>query len=233
MDKHQARESILRGYECYQRIAEKNIHYVFGENANYQEIVVCAKKSNFMHLCGIKYFSAEDKKIVNGIHFYSLLEDRSLTASGIIQKRDGSTDQKLQVIDALGKLTNCGNLRIINQRMAFLNFSFAAGIRSRKRVFCVALEKYNGVYTPVSLLNMKRELNQIAKGLPVHCIYEMDDKHDLHVMDRTDEFLQDTSKKPYVYDLKTESERATYPLPERPPKRTHGQHNFRGHGPQR
>ncbi|MFT8389947.1 MAG: PBECR4 domain-containing protein [Sporolactobacillus sp.] len=228
MDKYRAKEAILRGFDGYQQIVEKNIHYVFGENANYQEIVICAKKSNFMHLCGVKYFSAEDRKTVNGIHFYSLLEGRNLSASDIIQKRDGSTDQKLQVIDALGKLTNCENLRIINQRTAFLNFSFAAGIRSRKRIFCVALEKYNGVYTPVSLLNMKRELNQIAKGLPVHCIYEMDDKHDLHVMDRTDEFLQDTSKNPYVYDLKTESERATYPLPERSKGRGHTHYHDRG-----
>ncbi|WP_411335137.1 PBECR4 domain-containing protein (plasmid) [Metabacillus indicus] len=201
MDEKKTMESIKDGFNAYEKIVDKEIHYVYFKENKYQEIVFKPKKANFMHLCGISY------KGMRPAQFYNALKTNKVSPKNIIKKSDGSTDQKLQIIKYLNELTTC-NIRIIDERSSYLNFSFDKGIRSRKLIFCLAIERINSdTFAPTSLLNLKSNKGKTVKnGFPVHCIYSVDSSSkDIQIMCKSSEFMQYETNNTYFY--KNELER--------------------------
>lgn len=193
-------KSIIEGFEGYKQIVNKEIHYVYFDDSVYREIILKAQKVNFMHLCGVKYKRPGTRVLYSATQFWNALDKKQLSKDGLITKQDGTTEQKLQVFDSMRQLTNCNLLRIINHQTSYLNLSFSAGIRSRKQIFCLALEQSrSGSFVPTSFLNIQRNPSKISKGFPVHCIYYIDGIGHLHNMCKSKEFIQFELSHSYSY----------------------------------
>lgn len=204
MDEKKTMESLLDGFNAYEKFVNKEMHYVYLKNGSYHEIVFKAKKENFMHLCGVKYKDPKTKRILSANHFYNALKGSKISSKGIQKKPDGTTNQKLQVIKNLNDLTTC-TVRVIDESTSYLNLSFDGALRSRRQVFCVALESIGKkTFIPSSLLNLKSSKGQTIKaGYPVHCIYSVDiSTKNMHIVCKTPEFVQYEALKTYPYNSK-------------------------------
>jgi hypothetical protein len=203
MDGKKVIELITKGFEAYEKVVGKEIHYVFLKQGRYHEIIFKASKKNFMHLCGVKYQDPKTKRFFKANEFYKAFKNKKLSPAGIIKKPDGTTEQKLQIIQYLKDLTTC-NVRVIDEKTTFLNLSFDKGIRSKRMIFCLALEQIADTFTPTSLLNLKSAKGQVLKsGHAIHCIYSVDKTtRNVQILCKTSEFEQYESSYPY----KTEPE---------------------------
>lgn len=194
-------ESLQNGQAAYEKVVNKELHYVYFKNNKYHELVFKPRKQNFLHLCGIEYYDPKKGNKYSPAQFYDFLKRNKISTKGIVKKE--SAVQKLQIIDQLNDLITC-NLRIIDELSTYLNLVFYRAIRSRRRVFALALAKGNnsGVYVPSSLLNLKGNPkgDTIKSGHPVHCIYSVDSKSkNIHILCKTAEFIEyeKTNKYPY------------------------------------
>ncbi|MFT8928393.1 MAG: PBECR4 domain-containing protein [Sporolactobacillus sp.] len=230
MEKQRAKDIILDAFQAYKKISDKKTHYVYlRTNEGYREIVLNALGSNFMHLCGVKYIKPGGSRPVSGNQFFHLLDINDVSAKGLQIRDDGTTGQKLQVIKHLDKLTSCASLRVIDQTTALLNFSFQAGIRSRKHIFCLALVNAHGYYAPYSFLNYTKAFKQLPAGYPVECIYQFNPTNDrLNVLSQTELFAKREAINPYNYQDERNNAGPTYLLPER--SKGYNHKNNRGRG---
>lgn len=166
-------EKLRQGLNAFERVVNKEIHYVYLKEGLYQELVFKPKKANFMHLCGVEYQNPNTKQMMRSLQFYEALKSNKVSPEGILKK--SFTDQKLQIINCLEDLTKC-TVSIIDERTVYLNLSFEKAIRSRKQIFCLSLIRaHNEVYVPNSLLNLRSDKGKnIHKGYPVCGIYSID-----------------------------------------------------------
>lgn len=193
--------SLHKGQAAYEKVINKQLYYVYFKNNRYYELIVKPKKENFLHLCGIQYFDPKNGERYSAKQFYDFLKKNKISIKGIIKNE--AADQKLQIIDQLIDLTTC-NLRIIDEKHTYLNLLFFKAIRSRRKVFALALENKNfsDEYVPSSLLNLKSNPkgDTINSGYPVHCIYSMDSKtKHIHFFCRTAEFISYEKTNTYPY----------------------------------
>ena len=193
--------ALQKGQAAYEKIVNKELHYVYLKNNKYQELVIHPKKHNFLHLCGINYFDPKTGKKYNANQFYDFLKKNKINLQGIVKK--SSAEQKLQIIDQLNDLTKC-NLRIIDDKTTYFNLVFYRGIRSSKRIFALALENESRSdhWVPSSLLNLKNgsKGTTIKKGNPVHCIYSVESKLKIiQPLCKTEEFIEYETKNEYIY----------------------------------
>ncbi|MGL4522547.1 MAG: PBECR4 domain-containing protein [Bacilli bacterium] len=201
MDNKKTLESILDGFHAYEKIVDKEIHYVYLKDKQYYELVLSAKKSNFMHLCGISYEHMNPKQ------FYMALKTKKISQLKITKKNDGSTNQKLQIIKQLEYLITC-KIRIIDKKSSYLKLTFDKAIRSNKMIFCLGLqEKHMRAFVPTSLLNLKSVKGKSIKaGYPVHCIYFVDKySKEIKIIDRTIEFKEYEKTETYMYRRELET----------------------------
>lgn len=201
MDKNQTMSLLYEGLMAYEKIVEKKIHYVYLKNGSYHELVLDAKRNYFMHLCGVKYKNPKTNKLFKAGEFYKQLKKRKLSPDGIQKKDDGSTDQKLNVIKNLNDLTTC-NLRVVDESGVFLNLSFDKAIRSRRQIFCLALQGISDKkFVPSSLLDLRSPKGQVIKaGYPIHCVYSIDNSSgNMQIMCKTEEFEAFEKEKGYTY----------------------------------
>lgn len=166
-------EKLQKGLTAFERVVNKEIHYVYSKERVYQALIFKPKKANFMHLCGVEYQNPITKQIMKPAQFYAALKSNKISPKGILKK--SFTDQKLQIINCLEDLTKC-TISIIDERTVYLNLSFEKAIRSRKQIFCLSLIKaQNEFYVPNSLLNLRSDKGKhIHKGYPVCCIYSIE-----------------------------------------------------------
>ncbi|MDW0110219.1 PBECR4 domain-containing protein [Sporosarcina aquimarina] len=160
---------LQQGLTAFERVVNKEIHYVYFKEGLYQELVFKPKKANFMHLCGVEYQNPITKQMMKPTQFYAALKSNKVSPKGILKK--SFTDQKLQIINCLEDLTKC-TVSIIDERTVYLNLSFQKAIRSRKQIFCLSLiSTQNEIYVPNSLLNLRSDKGKnIHKGYPVSCM---------------------------------------------------------------
>ncbi|PEF33675.1 PBECR4 domain-containing protein [Bacillus wiedmannii] len=206
MNDNKTLDSLQDGLAAYEKIVNKELHYVYYKNNQYYELVFKPHKRNFIHLCGIDYYDPKTGQKFNAIRFYDALKSKKISIKGIVKK--SYADQKLQIIDQLKDLTTC-SLRIIDEKATYLNLVFYRAIRSRKKIFALALENEarSGFYVPCSLLNLKNTSkgNSIKAGYPVHCIYSVDSKtRNVQSLCKTPEFLQYEESHTYLYKSKLE-----------------------------
>lgn len=184
-------KKIQQGFQAYSQIVNKEIHYAYKVNGEYEEIILKAKKQDFMHLCGVEYLDPKNNRNVSANHFYSLLESNKVSSSYLIEKRDGTTELKLNVIDNLKELLT-SNIRIIDRQVTFSNLSADRLLRSRREIFALALRPEGprtNKYSPLSLLNLKTtKAGLLKKSFEVEGIYSKSRTQGMHIYYETENF---------------------------------------------
>lgn len=202
MNNKEMMEAINKGFHGYEKVVDQEIHYVYLNKSNrYQELIFKPHARNFMHLCGVFYYSSKGKKLRSD-EFYDGLKGGLLSPGGL-RKKDSTTNLKLAVISELHKLTCCSNLRIIDTKTVYLYNVFTHAIRTRKKIFTLGLEHEgrSGHFVPKSLLNMKKGIS-ISSGHPVHCIYSVDlNTKTMHTICKHPDFEEYEKKRPYTYKV--------------------------------
>lgn len=133
-------------------------------------ISVVFKKTNFMHLCGVKYATG-------AAEFFNLALLKQIDLDKVFIKNDGTTFQKLSVLGSLGFLINPEI--VLSDNAVYLNLSFDKALRTRTKVFALTLINDNELFIPQSLLNLKR-VNDFPKGEKVISIKSV------HLNDKTE-----------------------------------------------
>lgn len=192
MLKSQLVDRLKEGLESYNTILNKEIHYIYKKNGQYRELVLKAKKNDFMHLCGIEsYLDPKTKKPVSASHFYELVKSNKISPSHLVTKTDGTTVLKLNVIEHLKELLN-HKIRVIDDHVIFYNFSFDKGLRTGREIFALALvESSQHVHSPYSLLNLKSpntDTRSIRRTYPVHSIFIRSIRGDEEVIYESSEY---------------------------------------------
>ena len=140
----------------------------FGKKVVYctrnQKVSVYFSESNFMHLCGL-YYSRGTK------NFFLDCLDKKLDVSSLLVKKDGTTFQKLAILNSITELTSPHVCLTGSGRYLYLEFDYA--LRTRKQILALTLIDTSKKIVPQSLLNLKKT-REFPKGESVIKIYAVD-----------------------------------------------------------
>lgn len=175
MEERKIMVALKKGLEAFELLVNKEIHYLYLNGNAVKELVVKAKKEQFLHLCGIKYKDPKTKKFVTARHFYELVKDDKINPKYLVVRKDGTTEQKLQVIGELKSLLTA-DVRVLDGQVTFYNFSFEKGLRSKRQIFALAMieeRRDSEIYVPQSLLHLKSDKSHALRtSYEVCCIFE-------------------------------------------------------------
>ena len=140
----------------------------FGKKVVYctrnQKVSVYFSESNFMHLCGL-YYSRGTK------NFFLDCLDKKLDVSSLLVKKDGTTFQKLAILNSVTELTS-SHVRLTGSgRYLYLEFDYA--LRTKKQILALTLKDTSKKIVPQSLLDLKKK-RDVPKGEAVIKIYAVD-----------------------------------------------------------
>ena len=140
----------------------------FGKKVVYctrnQKVSVYFSESNFMHLCGL-YYSRGTK------NFFLDCLDKKLDVSSLLVKKDGTTFQKLAILNSVTELTS-SHVRLTGSgRYLYLEFDYA--LRTKKQILALTLKDTSKKIVPQSLLDLKKK-RDFPKGEAVIKIYAVD-----------------------------------------------------------
>lgn len=107
---------------------------------------------NFMHLCGVTYENS------SASHFYKALRNKKVSLKRIQTRQDGTTGQKLQVLELLEMLIAPG-VRVCDNG-SFYNLRFDKAIRTGKIIVALTCIKANEQFVPQSLLSLSNNTNK-------------------------------------------------------------------------
>ncbi|MCM3612683.1 PBECR4 domain-containing protein [Planococcus sp. MERTA32b] len=196
-------ELLKKGHQAYEKIKGKELHYVYLKNNVYHELVFKPQKQQFLHLCGLKYINPKTKVPYSAKQFYDFVKTNRINLSGII--KDSMSDQKLLVLAQLHDLLT-SNSKVIDSKTSFLKFTFYKAIRSRRRVFCLALVAEDSreldIYVPLSMLNLSvnTQGSSVPPGHSVHCVYLVEDKtRKVEFLSKSPEFIEYEDNHIYPY----------------------------------
>ena len=159
---------IVQSIPLLNKIANYFKDYFFGKKVVYctsnQKVAVYFSESNFMHLCGL-YYSRGAK------NFFLDCLDNKLKVSSVLVKKDGTTFQKLAILNSITELTS-PHVRLTGSgRYLYLEFDYA--LRTRKQILALTLIDTSKKIVPQSLLNLKKT-REFPKGESVIKIYAVD-----------------------------------------------------------
>ena len=140
----------------------------FGKKVVYctrnQKISVYFSESNFMHLCGLYYLRGAK-------NFFLDCLDKKLDVSSLLVKKDGTTFQKLAILNSVTELTS-PHVRLTGSgRYLYLEFDYA--LRTKKQILALTLKDTSKKIVPQSLLDLKKK-RDFPKGEAVIKIYAVD-----------------------------------------------------------
>ena len=140
----------------------------FGKKVVYctrnQKISVYFSESNFMHLCGLHYSRGAK-------NFFLDCLDKKLDVSSLLVKKDGTTFQKLAILNSVTELTS-PHVRLTGSgRYLYLEFDYA--LRTKKQILALTLKDTSKKIVPQSLLDLKKK-RDFPKGEAVIKIYAVD-----------------------------------------------------------
>lgn len=153
--------SGLSNYEKY--LLNKKFIFVYYNNDDdsYEYIETVFSKAQFKHLCGISddekdievYTKAGIvKEIVSAKDFFKLCKKNRLAEKHIIVKRDGTTIQKMNILNNLYKLTNSETLYCnIGRIKKDLDCNAMIGLKGGN--ISLALRQVGNASVPISSLN--------------------------------------------------------------------------------
>lgn len=119
---------------------------------------------HFMHLCGVKY-------IKGASGFVKDLKKNRLKLDGLYLKEDGSTFQKLEVIDKIDLLDTLGTTVSIGNNIARIHYDNLLRTKTNILGIAVDTDKY-GMHFPLSLLNISVEDTHTLTSFSVVAILE-------------------------------------------------------------
>lgn len=159
---------IVQSIPLLNKIANYFKNYFFGKKVVYctsnQKVAVYFSESNFMHLCGL-YYSRGAK------NFFLDCLDKKLEVSSVLVKKDGTTFQKLAILNSITELTS-PHVRLTGSgRYLYLEFDYA--LRTKKQILALTLIDTSKKIVPQSLLNLKKK-REFPKGESVIKIYAVD-----------------------------------------------------------
>lgn len=128
-----------------------------------EDIFVQFSASNFMHLCGISYVQGAEKFFRDCLSHKLVLEDMQI-------KRDGTTFQKLQVLNSVSDLIGPHVRLTPGGHYLYLDFDYA--LRTKKQILAMTLKDLSGNVVPQSLLNL-RQMKSFPVGEDIIGIYSM------------------------------------------------------------
>ncbi|MCQ9628664.1 MULTISPECIES: PBECR4 domain-containing protein [Pasteurellaceae] len=144
-----------------------------------QEITVIFKRTNFMHLCGIRYTDGAAK-------FFRAAISKKLDLSKMGVKDDGTTFLKLSLLQSV-KFLLSAEISLAD-RAIYLHLHFDKALRTKKQIFALTLINDEHIFVPQSLLNLK-SMNEFPHGDKVISIKS------IHLQDNTEKVYFD-----YQYD---------------------------------
>lgn len=119
---------------------------------------------HFMHLCGVKYSNGA-KGFIND------LNKKRLNLNLLSVKSDGTTFQKLQIIDQIDRLDSLQTQISIGNNMASIHYDSL--LKTKERILGIAIKKdANDKYIPLSLLNLSVKDNKSLTSFEVIAILE-------------------------------------------------------------
>ena len=159
---------IVHSIPSLYKIAKYFKDNFFGKKVVYctrnQKISVYFSESNFMHLCGL-YYSRGAK------NFFLDCLDKKLDVSSLLVKKDGTTFQKLAILNSVTELTS-PHVRLTGSgRYLYLEFDYA--LRTKKQILALTLKDTSKKIVPQSLLDLKKK-RDFPKGEDVIKIYAVD-----------------------------------------------------------
>lgn len=125
-----------------------------------ENISIIFKRSNFMHLCGIKYDDGARE------FFYAAINNR-LDINKIKVKSDGTTFLKLSLLKSINFLLS--SEITLTDNAIYLNIAFDKALKTKKQVFALTLINNNHSFIPQSLLNLKN-INDFPNGKVIKSI---------------------------------------------------------------
>ncbi len=159
---------IVHSIPSLYKIAKYFKDNFFGKKVVYctrnQKISVYFSESNFMHLCGL-YYSRGAK------NFFLDCLDKKLDVSSLLVKKDGTTFQKLAILNSVTELTS-PHVRLTGSgRYLYLEFDYA--LRTKKQILALTLKDTSKKIVPQSLLDLKKK-RDFPKGEDIIKIYAVD-----------------------------------------------------------
>ena len=159
---------IIHSIPILNKIAKYFNDNFFGKKVVYctrnQKVSVYFSESNFMHLCGL-YYSRGTK------NFFLDCLDKKLDVSSLLVKKDGTTFQKLAILNSVTELTS-PHVRLTGSgRYLYLEFDYA--LRTKKQILALTLKDTSKKIVPQSLLDLKKK-RDFPKGEAVIKIYALD-----------------------------------------------------------
>lgn len=131
---------------------------------------VIFKRSNFMHLCGIRYETGASE-------FFNLALLKQIDLNKVFIKNDGTTFQKLSVLSSIDFLINPDI--VLSQGAIYLHLCFDKALRTKTKVFALTLVNDDDLFVPQSLLNLRFKHN-FPKGDKIISIKS------IHLEDKTE-----------------------------------------------
>ncbi|UQB01698.1 PBECR4 domain-containing protein [Pediococcus pentosaceus] len=121
--------------------------YIYAvNNREIRSLPVTIQNRHFMHLCGVKY-----TKGASG--FVKDLKNNRLNLNELYLKEDGSTFQKLEVIDKINLLDTLETTVSIGNNMARIHYDNL--LRTKANILGIVVDTDdNGINFPLSLLNI-------------------------------------------------------------------------------
>ena len=159
---------IIHSIPSLYKIAKYFKDNFFGKKVVYctrnQKVSVYFSESNFMHLCGL-YYSRGAK------NFFLDCLDKKLDVSSLLVKKDGTTFQKLAILNSVTELTS-PHVRLTGSgRYLYLEFDYA--LRTKKQILALTLKDTSKKIVPQSLLDLKKK-RDFPKGEDIIKIYAVD-----------------------------------------------------------
>ena len=139
---------IVHSIPSLYKIAKYFKDNFFGKKVVYctrnQKISVYFSESNFMHLCGLHYSRGAK-------NFFLDCLDKKLDVSSLLVKKDGTTFQKLAILNSVTELTS-PHVRLTGSgRYLYLEFDYA--LRTKKQILALTLKDTSKKIVPQSLLD--------------------------------------------------------------------------------
>ncbi|MCW9718089.1 PBECR4 domain-containing protein [Avibacterium sp. 21-599] len=123
-------------------------------STNTENISIIFKRSNFMHLCGIKYNDGANE-------FFNAATNHKLDLKKIKVKKDGITFLKLSLLKSIEYLLS--SEIILTDNAIYLHIAFDKALKTKKQIFSLTLKSNNAFFVPQSLLNLK-QMNNFPNG---------------------------------------------------------------------
>ena len=190
---NEKRELLAKTADFYaENIANHKIHYVFQGEDGLQSLSVEFNEANFAHFVGLGF----DRK--NATEFLQDILDENYEQNDIFVKKDGTTFDKLAVLEKFSDLFTADSLLLNDlstvKQAQRLNFSEA--INTEDEQLLLAIREIDGEEkVPVSLLNLSRAVNankyaQVPRNQVLAVYSEHMDGTSLNMLSANKQYMQ-------------------------------------------